>query len=426
MRRNRIFLVLSAATVVTLFLVQSRDRSPGPLTPTHAAVPELVGVSACDACHGEFGVPSPAACGACHETVRDQVAAGTGFHGGVEAPLRGECGECHREHHGDAVRLVGADAFARAGVADRDAFDHAGLEFGLAGRHHALACGDCHPNADRDFLRAGEKRFLGRTGACTECHDDPHRGSFGTRCASCHGQELPFAETAEFRHPDAFPLTGAHGRVDCESCHEPGTANAVGASTNGPRPVRRCVECHAADAAAVALPDHSTPGFPETCADCHGTEAFAGATFRHTDRFALVGGHAGVSCRACHTGPDYRATPADCYACHEDDFRRAARPDHARQGFPRDCRLCHDFEAFRPSLFRHRFPLETGKHRRLACADCHTRPADFRSFTCTDCHEHARGEMAKEHREVRGYAYDSAACYRCHPTGDEDEAERDD
>ena len=47
-------------------------------------------------------------------------------------------------------------------------------------------------------------------------------------------------------------------------------------------------------------------------------------------------------------------------------------------------------------------------------------PASFEVFTCLTCHEHRRSEMDDEHDEVRGYVYESTACYSCHPDGEDD------
>ena len=63
------------------------------------------------------------------------------------------------------------------------------------------------------------------------------------------------------------------------------------------------------------------------------------------------------------------------------------------------------------------FPLR-GPHA-VTCTSCHVNPASFAVFSCLDCHAHRRDEMDAKHRDVKNYAYDSAACYRCHPRGQE-------
>jgi hypothetical protein len=123
-------------------------------------------------------------------------------------------------------------SFALAGYPGRDDYDHRGVEHGLVGRHADLGCADCHVAADRPFLTPGETRFTGLDPACAICHDDPHRGTFGRRCESCHDQLVPFEE-ARFDH--RFPIDrGAHRGLRCVDCHR------------SSRDVRdfSCVDCH--------------------------------------------------------------------------------------------------------------------------------------------------------------------------------------
>jgi hypothetical protein len=44
-------------------------------------------------------------------------------------------------------------------------------------------------------------------------------------------------------------------------------------------------------------------------------------------------------------------------------------------------------------------------------------PGNFKHFNCLGCHEHSMSRMNGAHDDVRGYVYDSNACYNCHPTG---------
>jgi hypothetical protein len=66
------------------------------------------------------------------------------------------------------------------------------------------------------------------------------------------------------------------------------------------------------------------------------------------------------------------------------------------------------------------FPINSGAHagRWTSCADCHTVPDDFSSFSCLTCHEHSQARMDDKHLgEVSGYVYESSACLSCHPRG---------
>jgi hypothetical protein len=167
--------------------------SPGPLHGAHAALPVLAGGSNCAACHGEgdghSGIAA-AACGTCHAPIAAQMAADVGVHGRLPSAEREHCGRCHGEHHGDAVALVPPHAFVRAGIPDLAAYDHQHVDFRLGGVHRTLACDRCHPQATASVPHG--PRFLGRTQACSGCHDDVHDGAFGADCAGCHSQEAPF------------------------------------------------------------------------------------------------------------------------------------------------------------------------------------------------------------------------------------------
>jgi hypothetical protein len=63
------------------------------------------------------------------------------------------------------------------------------------------------------------------------------------------------------------------------------------------------------------------------------------------------------------------------------------------------------------------FPIDSGAHAGLDCNECHGAFDTFREFACLDCHAHERTQTDANHAGVEGYAYDSPACYRCHPDG---------
>ena len=61
---------------------------------------------------------------------------------------------------------------------------------------------------------------------CASCHDDPHVGQFADEiraegCESCHTETREDFRLPHFAHGDrtGFPLSGAHARTDCNSCH---------------------------------------------------------------------------------------------------------------------------------------------------------------------------------------------------------------
>ena len=85
---------------------------------------------------------------------------------------------------------------------------------------------------------------------------------------------------------------------------------------------------------------------------------------------------------------------------------------------------CSTTRSWTPATFDHDarfFPINSGRHQGTwsSCSTCHTVPGNFRAFECIVCHEHRRSEMDDEHDDVRGYSYQSSACYSCHPRGNE-------
>ena len=122
-----------------------------------------------------------------------------------------------------------------------------------------------------------------------------------------------------------------------------------------------------------------------TCDDCHGgVDTFARFECRtcHSDQTQLGGIHSGMV--------GYRFESAACYTCHTDGT--AAGIDHT--GF---------------------FRIGAGsQHATAQCADCHVSPASRSVLGCAGCHPHTSATTATEHARVPDFAFDSAACVRCH------------
>jgi hypothetical protein len=467
-KKRVLAIVLPAASLLlvlllTLWDLQHARHGPGPLSQAHRAATGLADGQRCEACHAPGQGIDAARCGACHAAIAGQLAAdpaakGLGLHASLPHGQRERCEACHSEHHGDLVALIAPHAFARAGVADPEHYDHAHVDFGLGGRHRTLACASCHANADNEQPPTGG-RFLGLTQACTSCHDDAHRGAFGSNCAECHGQEQPFGEAAHFVH-GALPLTGAHGRVGCSTCHAADSVRSVAAARAAnpdALPPRACRDCHAdPHAAGTSLPFADTAD----CRRCHDATAWTSArpdAAAHAALgFPLLGPHAHADCRACHqngTASRPRAVNA-CAACHDS-------PHHEPFVADRTCADCHRAD---DALFsigertRERAPASwhaatgmplTAPHDAVACARCHLgasyaeryldRTADDcrrchgdvhggqfdrtlrRARACTDCHAKShfvptafdRRAHAKTRFPLDG-AHDAVGCHRCH------------
>ncbi|ACL66187.1 cytochrome c family protein [Anaeromyxobacter dehalogenans 2CP-1] len=249
---------------------------------------------------------------------------GPGAHGGDT-----DCGACHTADGWKAVT-----------------FAHERTGFPLDGRHRDAQCRACH--AGGTFADPVPR-------ACAACHRDVHGGRLGPRCASCHDPTAWSTPTfgPEAHRRTAFPLTGRHALVACESCHGDRRDRAFA------RPTSRCIACHEADWAragsAAAAVNHDLAGFPQDCRGCHGAWRFSPAGLpAHETCFSIKSGpHAGIRCKDCHASfpaVDY-AQPftcatdtADCLRCHGN----VAGEHDGVAGFQlvnRKCYECHRFSA---------------------------------------------------------------------------------
>ncbi|MBI3179935.1 MAG: hypothetical protein HYZ27_09760, partial [Deltaproteobacteria bacterium] len=66
---------------------------------------------------------------------------------------------------------------------------------------------------------------------------------------------------------------------------------------------------------------------------------------------------------------------------------------------------------------RAKFPITDGAHAGSDCQTCHGDFDSFSQFTCFHCHDHAEADTNELHGPMADYAYESDACYRCHPDG---------
>ncbi len=220
-------------------------------------------------------------------------------------------------------------------------------------------------------------------------------------------QPIAFPTDFAARHT-FFPLTGEHGRISCESCHQRGRFSDL---------PRSCRICHMKDWPA----DH----FQGECSLCHGTEAWRPASFDH----AAAGA---TDCQSCHLGdrpPNH--FQGQCSLCHGTRAWKPARFNHAAAGatdcqschlkdrppnhFQGQCSLCHSTTAWRPARFNHRFPINHGGANGV-CSTCH--PSGTVAYTCSACHSPAR--MRAEHAE-EGISNIAGRCVVCHPDGREHE-----
>ena len=311
-RTSILFGTLSAALVVVFVLLDSGRVSPGPISRVHAKSADIDDDD-CEKCHGDNGTTMQQACAECHKDTQADIEKKTGLHGKIENADR--CERCHFEHHGLDHPLVAERTFQLAGIPEMLAFKHEGLDYRLFGAHERIACDRCHANAHKPLLAEGEKRFDGQSQTCVSCHEDPHEGKLPD-CASCHGQEKPFAELANFAHTEEFPLAGVHSGRSCVSCHPKDGEFRIEAVTLEARQqlgrdARSCSDCHPQPHEPAFLgvaADAPRKAVDATCARCHPLDggSFTDAEKRLTAEqhaksgFELVSPHDQLQCGQCH------------------------------------------------------------------------------------------------------------------------------
>lgn len=336
-------------------------------------------VAACGVCHehphkdelmvAALAVRGPAqGCAGCHGdadksfrdgTMTSELHAATGFalvaphaevacadcHKGTERTERfpgqrapDDCRACHTDVH--QGQFDHAKNFAQCTAchlttsfhpAQFGSVAHAATAFPLTGAHDAVACASCH----REMLTDKVRKFAGTTSACSDCHEDVHKGEFDkagrppaiagkSGCERCHSTEAfaPVARAFDHRMWTGYELAGAHVQVDCAKCH-PRTAAVAGAANLrlGKAAGTRCEQCHQDPHAGQFLAVGGTD-----CARCHDQGRFTDLHFDHQrTRFPLDATHAKVDCARCHIAYDtpggsivrYKPLGTTCGDCHQ-------------------------------------------------------------------------------------------------------------
>lgn len=293
--------------------------------------------------------------------------------------LHTSCLSCHVDEHRGQLAEDCTRCHDQHGWRPAPGFDHRNTRYPLTGRHVELVCVKCHLTITaKDTAFPGSESFVRYTGlpygACTPCHSDVHRGSFGPACSTCHNTSgwLDIAAGGFDHAKTRFPLLGRHAGLECKKCHKPGTRKAPVAHD-------RCEDCH---------PDVHRGQFAERadggrCESCHDVSGFVPPQFTLADhqrtRFALEGAHLAQPCTACHTraqetgGGSYAIfVMADtrCVACHAD-----VHYGQFSDGRPaKECTVCHSSTQWSNLTFDHdrgsSYRLE-GQHRRVQCGGCH-------------------------------------------------------
>lgn len=290
-------------------------------------------------------------------------------------------------------------------------FDHdEQTDFPLRDSHRESDCATCHLE-----LLFSEPQLAASD--CAACHVDVHLGNLSPDCQACH-RETSFDDLdgPGLHTMTAFPLTGSHLQVTCETCHTDDRGGAFTTLNSD------CFACHEENYRLAGVVDHVTAGFPTDCRQCHTTVTWTGGVpFDHptvANGYPLIGAHGDLRCASCHLPPDgtlkfQPAGPDDCATCHQMDYDR----EHSASGFPTTCLDCHNQNSWGGAEFDHAvtgsgFAL-LGAHRRIACDRCHIPPSGTVPFQpagqddCIACHQ------TDYDREHTGSGFPTT-CLSCH------------
>ncbi|MCK6684659.1 MAG: hypothetical protein L6R30_19840, partial [Thermoanaerobaculia bacterium] len=343
-------------------------KSEFPLSGAHARV-------ACAKCHaeGKFKGLAFASCASCHEDPHRKA-------------FGPDCASCH-----------GTETFSTQKV------DHAKTRFPLKGRHAQVTCVSCHVKP--------AMKVKPPSGKCSDCHKDPHGGTFRKDCAACH-DERGFKGATIDHATTRFPLTGKHASTPCASCHKHAAGQARTAARVFTGLASECSSCHQDVHKGALGPD---------CKRCHGTQTFRVETYVHPgSQDFFQGNHAQVTCKACHDRGGNGKVAAwkmtgvarTCASCHKDV--------HLGQ-LGSSCQDCHAVggRKWQATGFRHdqsAFPL-TGRHADVACQKCHrAETAAFPSGTGTGTRYRGLGkDCAACHADPHRGQF-KAECSSCHDT----------
>jgi hypothetical protein len=356
MRHARAVLALVAVMVGLLAGLAARAASletllmPGQVSAAHVKLEQE-----CSRCHDRANRERQSQlCMDCHKDVGADVRGRSGFHGRLPGIDNAQCKACHSEHLGRDADIVNLN---------RASFRHDATDFPLVGAHATADCESCHKRGSK--FRAAPSR-------CADCHraDEPHDGKLGADCGACH-ESTTWARVRFDHGKTRFALRDRHATATCSACH----AGNRYAGT----PVQ-CAACHAPE-------DVHRGARGADCASCHATTGWKTTKFDHAREtgFALLGSHARVDCKGCHTSPNLKdPLPRECVGCH-----RKAEPHAGRFGDA--CEKCHGVNAWKPSTFEHtrdgHFEL-VGAHARLGCHACHTAVVARQKLgtDCGSCH----------------------------------------
>lgn len=290
-----------------------------------------------------------------------------------------KCVPCHRKddnekgHHGklgEKCESCHAEkSWKTAG------FDHdKNTKYPLKGKHRDAKCDTCHKGGLTGSAGRAVLEKLETT--CVGCHrkDDQEKGhkeNYGTKCEACHTEKDWKTLIFDHQRDTKYPLRDKHIQVKCKSCHAPEKP------LYGQKLESTCISCHRKN-------DVHKNQLGQKCETCHTEESWTKTRFNHQlmSSYPLLGRHALVTCKKCHSPPTYKDASKECFACHE-------KEDTHKRRLGTECQTCHTTRSWQAWDFDHNktgFKLD-GPHEKVAgkCVDCHRKPMDRKVQTPTAC-----------------------------------------
>ncbi|MFQ6613267.1 MAG: cytochrome c3 family protein, partial [Fidelibacterota bacterium] len=178
------------------------------------------------------------------------------------------CLTCHEDTHKDEVSDKCAQCHNTLDWKKAaDEFDHSRARFLLTGAHQKVPCGKCHKipdNAQKVWQLTGMAYDQ-----CGRCHEDPHKGSYGSTCERCHTTVDWKKDRKRFDHnATKYPLVGKHIQVACQDCHTPQKQGTL------PK-FDLCTRCHSDEHDGQFLKRAEGT----ECSQCHTVYGFKPTTF---------------------------------------------------------------------------------------------------------------------------------------------------
>ena len=135
--------------------------------------------------------------------------------------LSTECRTCHEDVHQSMLGKNCSSCHTTIKFQAVQNFKHDNARFKLTGSHLKVDCAKCHPLENKNNKKIQKFKDIAFS-SCRSCHNDVHKGKFGSDCNSCHStSSFHNISQGSFNHGKTdFPLIGKHGLTACNDCHK--------------------------------------------------------------------------------------------------------------------------------------------------------------------------------------------------------------